>query len=58
MRTPKKLERLELECCCCDIPLDKWERYMEGKTRANHRMINALVHRHLPELWEVLALNL
>ena len=58
MRAPNKVSRLWLECRCCDIPLDKCERYMEGKTRANRRTLNALVHRHLPELWEMLALNL
>lgn len=57
MKTPRLVKWLSLECCCCDIPLAKWERYMEGATRANKRVIDALVHAHLPDLWQSLALN-
>jgi hypothetical protein len=58
MRTPKNVSRLWLECRCCDIKLDRWEAYMAGAKRADKRRLNALVHEHLPWLWEELSLNL
>ena len=56
--TPTRVESLELECCCCDIHISKWERLMAGHTRANKRTINRLVREHLPDLYEALSLNL
>jgi hypothetical protein len=49
---------LELECCCADLPSnDVWDSYMKGATRANVKAINRLVKKHLPDLYEQLALN-
>ena len=36
----------------------QWGELMRGAVRADHRLIDRLVHRHLPELWRELALNL
>ena len=47
-----------LEATCTDIDLAQWERWMAGATRADHRQINSLVRRHLPDLYEALSLNL
>ena len=58
MRTPKEVDCLWLEACCCDISLAQWERWMAGATRADHRQIDRLVQQHLPELYEALSLNL
>ena len=58
MRTPKEVDGLRLDACCCDISLAQWERWMAGATRADHRQIDSLVRRHLPDLYEELSLNL
>ena len=58
MRTPKEVDGLRLDACCCDISLAQWERWMAGATRADKRTVNRLVRRHLPELYQSLSLNL
>ena len=58
MRTPKEVDGLRLDACCCDISLAQWERWMAGATRADHRQIDSLVRRHVPDLYEALSLNL
>ena len=58
MRTPRQVDGLRLEATCCDINLAQWERWMAGATRADHRRIDTLVKRHLPDLYEALSLNL
>ena len=58
MRTPRQVDGLRLEATCCDINLAQWERWMAGATRADHRQIDSLVRRHLPDLYEALSLNL
>ena len=58
MRTPSQVDGLRLEATCCDINLAQWERWMAGATRADHRQIDSLVKRHLPDLYEALSLNL
>ena len=58
MRTPERVDCLWLEATCCNINLAQWERWMAGATRADHRQIDSLVRRHLPDLYESLSLNL
>ena len=58
MRTPREVDSLWLEATCCNINLAQWERWMDGATRADHRQIDSLVRRHLPDLYEALSLNL
>ena len=58
MKTPRRVDGLWLEACCCDVGLAQWTRWMEGATRADHRRINGLVKKHLPELYESLSLHL
>jgi len=58
MRTPRRVDGLWLEATCSGINLAQWERWMVGATRANHRQIDRLVRRHLPDLYEGLSLNL
>ena len=58
MRTPKEVDGLRLDACCCDISLAQWDRWMAGATRADRRAVNRLVRRHLPELYQSLSLNL
>ncbi len=47
-----------LECTCCDITLDQWERLMDGAKRMNKRILHRLIRKELPELYEALCLNL
>ena len=58
MLTPKKVDSLWLEATCCNINLAQWNRWMAGATRADHRQIDNLVRRHLPDLYEDLRLDL
>ena len=58
MRTPSEVDCLWLEATCSGINLAQWNRWMAGATRANHRQIDRLVRRHLPELYEDLRLDL
>ena len=58
MRTPRRVDVLWLEATCSGIGLAQWNRWMARATRADHRLINSLVRRHLPDLYEDLRLDL
>ena len=58
MRTPERVDCLWLEATCCNINLAQWNRWMDGATRADHRQVDSLVRRHLPDLYENLRLDL
>ena len=58
MRTPTEVDCLWLEATCSGINLAQWNKWMAGATRANHRQIDSLVRRHLPDLYEGLNLDL
>ena len=58
MRTPRAVDGLWLEATCSGISLAQWERWMAGATRADHRLIDRLVRKHLPELYDDLRLDL
>ncbi len=58
MRTPGQVDCLWLEATCSGINLAQWNRWMDGATRADHRRIDGLVRKHLPDLYESLSLNL
>lgn len=58
MKTPREVDCLWLEAACSDIGLTQWEQWMAGETRADHRLIDRLVRKHQPELYEALSLNL
>lgn len=52
------ISKLSLDCTCVDCGgIDRWERLMEGAVKANKKMINRLVKKFLPDLYENLALN-
>ena len=57
MKTPTEVDSLTLECTCEDIRIYKWESLMENHTRANHRIIDKLVKKHLPDLYYDIGLN-
>ena len=57
MRTPREVDGLWLEATCTNINPAQWERWMDGATRADHRLIDRLVRKHLPDLYERLSLN-
>ena len=40
MRTPREVDGLWLEATCSGISLAQWERWMDGATRADHRLID------------------
>ena len=58
MRTPRRVDVLWLEATCSGIGLAQWNRWMARATRANHRQIDSLVRKHLPDLYEDLRLDL
>ena len=58
MRTPRQVDGLWLEATCSGIDLAKWNRWMNGATRADHRRIDGLIRQPLPDLYRDLALNL
>lgn len=58
MRTPTHVNSLELETTCVWINQRQWDELMDGHTRANKRVIDSLVHEHLPDLYDSLCLNL
>ena len=58
MRTPRQVDCLWLEATCSGINLAQWNKWMDGATRADHRRIDSLVRKHLPDLYESLGLNL
>ena len=58
MRTPRQVDGLWLEATCSGIDLAQWNHWMAGATRADHRRIDSLVRKHLPDLFKGLALNL
>ena len=57
MSTPTTVTRLELEATCVGISMDRWEELMKGCVRANKRVVNRLVKKHLPDLHHSLALE-
>ena len=57
MKTPKRINNLNLIASCDSISLNKWNNLMEGTTKANGKQIRNLIKNHLPELYENLALN-
>ena len=56
MKTPNNVNELYLETTCVECGQYTWERLMKGVTKANHRTINRLVKKYLPELYESLGL--
>ena len=57
MKTPAKVNNLELVDTCVSYKIDQWNRYMKGTTKANGRQIRMLIKEHLPELYDALILN-
>jgi hypothetical protein len=53
----KSIVVLKVEATCKSISMSLWDRLMEGAVRADHRAIDKLVRKLLPELYEALALN-
>lgn len=51
------INNLTLVCDCTEIKKSEWDQLMQGARRANKRKINALVKKHLPDLYYKLALN-
>ena len=57
MKTPKKINGLELLACCCDINISKWNKYMNNTTKANCSIIEKHIKEYLPELYDSLGLK-
>jgi len=51
------IKRLEYECDCTSISIQKWNRLMEDSVKANGSKIKSLIKKHIPSLYESLALN-
>ncbi len=54
----KSIKSLELETTCVATSQSEWNNLMQGAVRGNHRIINSLVKKFLPGLYEELALHL
>ncbi len=58
MKTPSQVKEIHLETTCVNCSgYNEWDNLMEGHTRANKTLIDSLVKKHLPELYNDLCLN-
>jgi hypothetical protein len=53
----ESITHLELECTCIGISMWKWEALMYKARKANGSKIRGLIKKHLPEVYEALALE-
>ena len=53
-----QIESIELDNTCVDITQRQWDKLMLGATKANKRIINSLVKKLMPSLYEGLSLSL
>ena len=56
--TYSNINNLELVADCSQISIGEWEKLMAGAIRANKKIINSLVKKFLPELYQALHLKL
>lgn len=52
-----RITSIECVATCVGITHAQWEEFMKGAKRANKKKIDALVKKHLPDLYHKLALN-
>lgn len=45
------------ECCCADISQEEWQKKMKGIKPINYRWLVNKIKKHLPLLYNDLALN-
>lgn len=45
----KSIKSMQLVATCVEITPKRWEKYMEGSTKANYQKIHALIHKNFPE---------
>lgn len=57
METPTRVNSMQCVAACTGITIDEWNKYMEGTTKANGAIIRSLIKKHLPDLYENLALD-
>lgn len=53
----ESISSLELQCTCVGIGIRKWDTLMFNSKKANGSKIRGLIKKHLPELYESLALE-
>ena len=53
----ENIKELELEYSCTGISQRKWDVLMYNAKKANGSKIRKLIKKHLPEVYESLALN-
>ncbi len=58
MKTPNKVSYLEYETNCTHTSTFEWKRLMKNATVANKRIVNQLVKKHLPYVYDSLLLHL
>lgn len=56
--TYNTIKNLELVADCSQTSIEEWNNLMAGSIRANKKIINSLVKKFIPELYEALSLNL
>lgn len=57
MKTSNKINSLSYEADCTSISQRKWNEYMKGTTKANGAIIRKHIKKHLPDLYNQLALQ-
>jgi hypothetical protein len=60
MKTPTidQIDCIFLEATCAGITKARWDKLMQGATRADKRTVNRIVRVYLPDLYQSLALHL
>lgn len=53
----KAIKSLELEYVCTGITIKRWDYLMKNAVKANGYKIRKLIKKHLPNLYESLALK-
>ncbi len=55
----QKAERgsIYLECTCASISEQVWDKLYQGATKANGSKIRKIIKKHLPDLYDALALD-
>jgi hypothetical protein len=57
MKTPNKVNGLQLVSTCVGCGLHQWDKYMKGTTKADGKRIRTHIKHHLPELFDDLGLD-
>ena len=57
MKTPTKVNYMDLISTCVSCDKNHWDEYMKGTTKADGKQIRRLIKKHLSELYDDLCLH-